>query len=91
MRKYFFFDSIYIFGFSNSFHFSKVEGKGNGIKTVIVNMSEIAKSLSRPPTCMFFLSHFEFNAPIGSLFTYSVMNFDEQDGLEIVNINNCVF
>eukprot|EP00105_Crassostrea_gigas_P043768 XP_019927916.1 PREDICTED: eukaryotic translation initiation factor 5 [Crassostrea gigas] len=29
---------------------AKVEGKGNGIKTVIVNMSEIAKALSRPPT-----------------------------------------
>ncbi|KAK3092957.1 hypothetical protein FSP39_009335, partial [Pinctada imbricata] len=27
-----------------------VEGKGNGIKTVIVNMPEIAKALSRPPT-----------------------------------------
>ncbi|KAI9355402.1 domain found in IF2B/IF5-domain-containing protein [Zopfochytrium polystomum] len=29
---------------------SKIEGKGNGIKTVIPNMSEIAKALSRPPT-----------------------------------------
>jgi translation initiation factor 5 len=27
----------------------KVEGRGNGIKTVIVNMSDIAKSLARPP------------------------------------------
>lgn len=27
----------------------KVEGKGNGIKTRIVNMSEIAKALDRPP------------------------------------------
>lgn len=31
---------------------AKVEGKGNGIKTVIVNMVEIAKSLNRPPMCM---------------------------------------
>lgn len=31
---------------------AKVEGKGNGIKTVIVNMTDIAKSLGRPPTCM---------------------------------------
>eukprot|EP00842_Homolaphlyctis_polyrhiza_P002320 jgi/Hompol1/3089/HPOL_003119-RA len=28
---------------------AKVEGKGNGIKTVIPNMSEIARALSRPP------------------------------------------
>lgn len=29
---------------------AKVEGKGNGIKTVIANMAEIAKALERPPT-----------------------------------------
>ncbi|KRY37516.1 Eukaryotic translation initiation factor 5 [Trichinella spiralis] len=29
---------------------AKVEGKGNGIKTVIANMPEIAKALHRPPT-----------------------------------------
>lgn len=28
---------------------SKIEGKGNGIKTVIPNMADIAKALSRPP------------------------------------------
>ena len=30
---------------------AKVEGKGNGVKTVIPNMVDIAKSLERPPTC----------------------------------------
>ncbi|GES81512.1 eukaryotic translation initiation factor 5 [Rhizophagus clarus] len=29
---------------------SKIEGKGNGIKTVVPNMSDIARSLGRPPT-----------------------------------------
>ncbi|ORX50657.1 hypothetical protein BCR36DRAFT_583237 [Piromyces finnis] len=29
---------------------AKIEGKGNGIKTVVTNMSDIAKALSRPPT-----------------------------------------
>ena len=32
---------------------AKVEGKGNGIKTVLVNITEIAKALGRPPTCEF--------------------------------------
>jgi len=29
---------------------AKVEGKGNGIKTVIANMVDVARALSRPPT-----------------------------------------
>lgn len=30
---------------------AKVEGTGNGIKTVLVNVSAIARSLERPPSC----------------------------------------
>jgi translation initiation factor 5 len=30
---------------------TKIEGKGNGIKTVVPNMSDVARALSRPPTC----------------------------------------
>lgn len=33
----------------------QVEGKGNGIKTVIVNMVDVAKALNRPPTCKFYI------------------------------------
>ncbi|KAJ7900613.1 Eif5 protein [Mycena olivaceomarginata] len=28
---------------------TKIEGKGNGIKTVLPNMSDVARALSRPP------------------------------------------
>ncbi len=30
---------------------SKIEGKGNGIKTVCTNLIALAKSLHRPPAC----------------------------------------
>lgn len=35
------------------FYLVQVEGKGNGIKTVIVNMVDVAKALNRPPTCKY--------------------------------------
>lgn len=30
---------------------TKIEGKGNGIKTVLPNMADVARALSRPPAC----------------------------------------
>lgn len=41
---------------------SKVEGKGNGIKTVIVNLSSVAHSLSRPPAQVIKYFGFELGA-----------------------------
>ena len=35
---------------------SKIEGKGNGIKTVIANLPSVAHSLSRPPSCKYLVS-----------------------------------
>lgn len=54
----------------------KVEGKGNGIKTVIPNMSDIARSLARPPT---YITKF-FGCELGAQTT-----FDEKYDRYIVN------
>lgn len=55
---------------------SKVEGKGNGIRTVIPNMSEIAKSLSRPST---YLTKF-FGCELGAQ-----VKCDEKNSKYVVN------
>jgi len=41
---------------------SKIEGKGNGIKTVIVNLSSVAQSLARPPAHVIKYFGFELGA-----------------------------
>jgi len=45
------YSSFFIIWLTNIVFTLQVEGKGNGIKTVIVNMVEIAKALQRPPAC----------------------------------------
>lgn len=55
---------------------SKIEGKGNGIKTVVSNMVDIAKALNRPPV---YVTKF-FGSEVGSLTVC-----DEKAGRYIVN------
>jgi translation initiation factor 5 len=30
---------------------TKIEGRGNGIKTVLPNVEDVSRALARPPTC----------------------------------------
>ncbi|KAJ3519815.1 hypothetical protein NM688_g9248 [Phlebia brevispora] len=55
---------------------TKIEGKGNGIKTVIPNMADIARALSRPPT---YPTKF-FGCELGAQ-----TSFDEKNDRYIVN------
>ncbi|TFK23645.1 translation initiation factor [Coprinopsis marcescibilis] len=55
---------------------TKIEGKGNGIKTVVPNMSDVARALSRPPT---YPTKF-FGCELGAQTT-----FDEKNDRYIVN------
>lgn len=55
---------------------SKIEGKGNGIKTVIVNLSSVAQSLARPPSYLIKYFGFELGAQT---------NIDPPDDRWIVN------
>ena len=41
---------------------SKIEGKGNGIKTVVANLSSVAQSLARPPSYVIKYFGFELGA-----------------------------
>lgn len=55
---------------------TKIEGKGNGIKTVIPNMSDVARALSRPPS---YITKF-FGCELGAQ-----TPFDEKNDRYIVN------
>lgn len=55
---------------------SKIEGKGNGIKTVIVNLSSVAQSLARPPSYVIKYFGFELGAQT---------NTDPKDDRWIIN------
>lgn len=55
---------------------SKIEGKGNGIKTVVSNMVEVAKALNRPPA---YVTKF-FGNELGS-----IVHCDDKTGRYIVN------
>lgn len=55
---------------------TKIEGKGNGIKTVIPNMSDVSRALSRPPT---YPTKF-FGCELGAQ-----TSFDEKNDRYIVN------
>jgi translation initiation factor 5 len=55
---------------------SKVEGKGNGIKTVVVNLSNVAYQLARPPNYVIKYFGFELGAQT---------NIDPKDDRWIIN------
>lgn len=55
---------------------TKIEGRGNGIKTNVVNMVEVAKALARPPS---YTTKF-FGTELGAQSKY-----DEKTGTSIVN------
>jgi len=49
---------------------AKVEGKGNGIKTVLVNMVDVARALARPPT---YVTKY-FGCELGAQTQYDIKN-----------------
>lgn len=55
---------------------SKIEGKGNGIKTVVVNLSNVADQLARPPAYVIKYFGFELGAQT---------NIDPKDDRWIIN------
>ena len=55
---------------------TKIEGKGNGIKTVVVNVSSVAGSLARPPSYIIKYFGFELGA---------MTNLDPKDDRWIIN------
>ena len=59
---------------------AKVEGRGNGIKTNVVNCTDIAKALERPPEYVIKFMGIELGAQT---------KFDKKSGTSIVNGTSC--
>jgi len=55
---------------------TKIEGRGNGIKTNLVNMVDVAKALARPPS---YTTKY-FGCELGAQ-----SKFDEKTGIALVN------
>ena len=55
----------------------QIEGRGNGIKTNVVNNVEIAKALERPPDCGHLLQYLPSHSPLyfaqGYMHVYRVL------------------
>ncbi len=64
---------------------AKVEGKGNGIKTVLVNMVDVARALSRPPT---YVTKF-FGCELGAQTNADVKNERFVNKLNYLILNIC--
>lgn len=67
---------------------TKIEGKGNGIKTVIPNMSDIARALSRPPT--YTIKYFGVELGAQTMFDEKNDRYIVNGVHEVKELNDCL-